>query len=71
MSNIVICEKGGDLTYTDIGFALIVDRMYKNTLKDGDLDAFTAEQVEEMKAICAKKKALITSIAASVDTLGL
>ena len=70
-SNIVICEKGGDLTYTEIGFALIVDRMYKNTLKEGDLDAFTAEQVEEMKAICAKKKALITSLAASVDTLGL
>ena len=71
MSNIVICEKGGDLTYTDINFALIVDRMYKNTLKDGDLEAFTAEQVEEMKAICAKKKALITSLAASVDKLGL
>lgn len=70
-SNIVICEKGSDLTYTEIGFALIVDRMYKNTLKEGDLDAFTAEQVEEMKAICAKKKALITSLAASVDTLGL
>lgn len=71
MSNIVICEKGGNITYTDICFALIVDRMYKNTLKEGDLDAFTAEQVEEMKAICAKKKALITSLAASVDTLGL
>lgn len=71
MSNIVICEKGGNITYTEIGFALIVDRMYKNTLKEGDLDAFTAEQVEEMKAICAKKKALITSIAASVDKLGL
>ncbi len=70
-SNIVICEKGGNITYTEIGFALIVDRMYKNTLKEGDLDAFTAEQVEEMKAICAKKKALITSIAASVDKLGL
>lgn len=70
-SNIVICEKGGNITYTDICFALIVDRMYKNTLKEGDLDAFTAEQVEEMKAICAKKKALITSLAASVDTLGL
>ncbi|MBE6567686.1 MAG: ATP-dependent 6-phosphofructokinase [Ruminococcaceae bacterium] len=70
-SNIVICEKGGNLTYTDICFALIVDRMYKNTLKEGDLDAFTAEQVEEMKAICAKKKALITSLAASVDKLGL
>ena len=71
LSNIVVCEKGGELTYTDISFALIVDRMYKGKLKDGDLDAFTAEQVEEMKAICAKKKALISRITASVDKLGL
>ncbi len=71
LSNIVVCEKGGDLTYTDISFALIVDRMYKGKLKDGDLDAFSAEQVEEMKAICAKKKALIARITASVDKLGL
>ena len=70
-SNIVVCEKGGELTYTDISFALIVDRMYKGKLKDGDLDAFSAEQVEEMKAICAKKKALITRICSSVDKIGL
>ena len=28
---------------TDIRWALIVDRMYKGKLKDGDLDAFTPE----------------------------
>lgn len=70
-SNLVICDKGGELTTTDISFALIVDRMYKGKLKDGDLDAFTAEQVEEMKAICAKKKDHITKICTSVDKLGL
>ena len=71
LSNIVVCEKGGELTYTDISFALIVDRMYKGKLKDGDLDAFSEEQVAEMKAICAKKSALIARITASVDKLGL
>ena len=70
-SNLVICDKGGELATTDISFALIVDHMYKGKLKDGDLDAFTPEQIEEMKAICAKKKAHITSICNSVDKLGL
>ena len=71
LSNIVICEKAGELIYTDIGFALIVDRMYKGKLRDGDLDAFTEDQIEEMKAICAKKKNLISRIVSSVDKLGL
>ena len=71
LSNIVICERAGELTYTDISFALIVDRMYKGKLNDGDLDSFTAEQLDEMKAICEKKRALITKICASVDKLGL
>ena len=29
--------------------------MYKNKLKDGDLDNFTSEQIEEMKAICKER----------------
>ena len=70
-SNIVICERKGELISTDIAYALIVDRMYKNTLKDGDLDAFTAEQIEAMKAECAEKKARIKALCDSVDKLGL
>lgn len=70
-SNVVICERGDELTYTDIGFALILDRMYKGKLKDGDLNAFTEEQINEMKAICAKKRESIKNIAVSVDKIGL
>ena len=70
-SNIVICDKAGKLVATDISFALIVDRMYKGKLKDGDLDAFTPAQIEEMKAICAAKHDLIAELCASVDMLGL
>ena len=55
-SNRVICEVNGEITSMDIGFALITDRMYKNKLKDGDLDAFTPEQVKEMEAICEKRR---------------
>ncbi|MBE6606750.1 MAG: 6-phosphofructokinase [Ruminococcaceae bacterium] len=56
-SDLVVCEKGGELCTTEIKFALIVDRMFKNTLKEGDLDKFTPEEVELMRNICAKKQA--------------
>jgi 6-phosphofructokinase 1 len=58
-SNLVICEIDGKIQPIDINFALIVDRMYKNKLEEGDLEGFTAEQLDEMKAICEKRKAEI------------
>jgi len=70
-SNIVICERQSELIATDIGFALAMDRMYKNKLKDGDLEPYSVEQIEEMKVICERKRALIASICASVNKLGL
>ena len=51
-SNLIVGEMGGKVDSIDINFALITDRMYKNKLKDGDLDAFSPEQIEEMKRIC-------------------
>ena len=70
-SNIVICERGGTLVATDISFALIVDRMFKGKLQEGDLAPFSDVEIEEMKAICATKLTRIQSICASVDKLGL
>jgi len=54
-SNLVMCEIDGKIATMDINFALISDRMYKNKLKPGDLDAFTPEQLEDMKALCQKR----------------
>ncbi len=54
-SNVVMCELDGKVVPVDINWALIADRMYKNKLKDGDLDAFGAEEIEEMKALCQKR----------------
>ena len=48
-SNLVICERDGKLISTDIKYALVLDRMYKGTLKEGDLDAFTPGEIEQMK----------------------
>ena len=61
-SNLIICERANEITVCDIGFGLIVDRMYKNTLKEGDLEKFTPEQLEEMKKICARRDRNIKSL---------
>ena len=56
---------------TDIAFALIVDRMYKGTLQDGDLASFSDAEIRLMKSICETKKQRIARICSSVDKLGL
>ena len=48
-SNLVVCERDGKIVSTDINYALVLDKMYKGTLKDGDLDAFTPAEIEQMK----------------------
>ena len=54
-SNIVVCEQKGKITTMDIGEALILDRMYKNRLKDGDLDKYSPETVAGMRRFCEEK----------------
>ena len=56
-SKLVVCKQKSDIISLDINYALILDRMYKNNLKPGDLDAFTAEEQAEMRAFCAAKAA--------------
>ena len=55
-SNLVVCEQKGEIVTVNIQYALALDKMYKNKLKDGDLDAFSEEQIAEMKAFCEEKR---------------
>lgn len=55
-SNLVICEKVGKIEGIDIHFALMLDRMYKGTLVEGDLDDFSPKDVEIMKYISNKRR---------------
>ena len=55
-SNLVVCEKRGEIGTVDINYALKLDRMYKGTLKDGDLDPFTEEQIQSMKDEIEERK---------------
>ncbi len=54
-SNLVVCERKGEITSMDIGEALILDRMYKDRLKDGDLEKFSKEKIEWMRDFCKNK----------------
>ena len=55
-SNKVVCMRNNTICAIDINYALILDRMYKGKLKDGDLDKFTAEEIESMKQQIEERK---------------
>lgn len=61
-SNLIVAEIDGEIVSMDILFALTTDRMYKNKLKDGDLDKFSADQLREMEAICDKRRREIADL---------
>ena len=56
-SNLVMCMRQGKTTYVDINYALMLDRMYKGTLAEGDLDNFSPDAIADMKSICAYRHA--------------
>ena len=58
-SNLVMCVTENRVNAVDINFALVLDRMYKNKLKDGDLENFTAYQIAQMRARCEYRHAKI------------
>ena len=70
-SDIVICQRGGEIVDTDIHYALVLDKMYKSGLKEGDLDSFTAEQIAQMQRFCAEKKARLESLYRTASRLSV
>ena len=69
-SDLVICSRNDKITTTDIKYALIVDRMFKNKLKEHDLDKFSAEEIESMKALCAERRAYFEDMYNIMLTIG-
>ena len=61
-SNLVVCERRGQIVSRDINYALILDRMYKNKLKDGDLDSFSESEIAQMKEEIEEKKAYLLEL---------
>ncbi len=55
-SDLILCEKAGEIVTTGIYFSQVLDRMYKGTLKEGMLEKCTEAEIEQMKAIIEEKK---------------
>jgi 6-phosphofructokinase 1 len=70
-SNLVMCDKLGKIVPVDINYALILDRMYKDKLKDGDLDAFTEEEIASMREDVKRKQAAIARLYGISKTINL
>lgn len=70
-SNLVVIENDGKIESLDIVFALTADRYYKGTLKEGDLDKFSAEEIAAMEAIAEKRRAEIAELYAIANDVAL
>ena len=55
-SNAVMCELDGEIVPVDINYALILDRMYKNKLKPGDLSGFSSAEIREMEKLAEMRR---------------
>ena len=70
-SNLVICDRRGNVLTEDINFALILDKMYKMKLKDGDLDAFSEAEVARMTEEVKNKRASMARLYGISRTINL
>ena len=61
-SNKVICERNGDICAVDINYSYTIDRLYKNKLDEGELESFSAEDVERMHAELEEKRSELLSL---------
>lgn len=61
-SNVVMCVNNGRINAVDINYALVLDRMYKGKLKEGDLDNFSPDAIAQMKSTCVYRQAKIERI---------
>ncbi len=61
-SNIVICERNGDIVEGDITYALMLDKMYKGKLQPGDLDEYTESTVKQMEAECRERRSAMQKL---------
>ena len=70
-SNLVMCQRNGDIVALDINYALILDRMYKGKLKEGDLDRFSEKELAKMRSEIRAKQANIARLYGISKTINL
>ena len=70
-SNLVMCDVNGKVVARDIKYALVLDRMYKDKLKKGDLDPFTPDQIKKMEKEVRAKRAAMARLYGISKTINL
>ena len=70
-SNLVMCDKLGKIVPVDINYALILDRMYKGKLQEGDLDRFTEQDINNMKQDIKNRQAALARLYGISKTINL
>lgn len=70
-SNLVMCDVSGKVLSRDINYALVLDRMYKNKLKDGDLDRFSEEEITAMREEIKRKQGAMARLYGISKTINL
>jgi 6-phosphofructokinase 1 len=71
-SNLVICERHGDIVATEINYALTADMMNKNiAVSEEQLAAFTKEELEGMKALVEERRSDIKYLYEVAETINL
>ncbi len=70
-SNLVVCERSGEIVTADINYALTLDRLYKGKAKPEELAPYGEAEIAEMTAVGDKKRALFKQLYACVDRICL
>lgn len=70
-SNKVICERNGDICAVDINYSHTIDRMYKNKLSEGELDAFSPEEIARMEAEIEERRSELLSLYTTENKINL
>ena len=66
-SNLILCQKNSKIVTYDILYSQCLDRMYKGTLKEGMLEKFSEDQINDMKAEIEQKKKDIAALYTLVE----
>jgi 6-phosphofructokinase len=66
-SNLILCQKDSKIVTCEILYSQCLDRMYKGTLKEGMLEKFSEEEINQMKAEIEQKKKDIAALYTLVE----
>lgn len=70
-SNLVMCERKGVVSARDINYALVLDKMYKCRLEEGDLDIFDKETIDMMEREVRERRATMARMYGISKTINL